>query len=48
MSKANLALLSIIALLAFGFDASAESKKCPKGYVYDEESGKCVVKRGSG
>lgn len=48
MSKAALALLSIIALLALGFDASAQSKKCPKGYVYDKDTGKCVSRRGSG
>lgn len=48
MSKAALALLSIIVLLALGFDASAQSKKCPKGYVYSEDTGKCVSRRGSG
>ncbi len=48
MSRAVLALLSIMALLALGFDASAQSKKCPKGYVYDEDTGKCVGRRGSG
>lgn len=48
MSRAVLALL-IMALLAFGFDASAQSKKCPKGYVYDDHTGKCVSsQRGSG
>ena len=48
MSKVILSLFAIVALLAFGFDASAQSKKCPKGYVYDEDTGKCVVRRGSG
>jgi hypothetical protein len=48
MSKILFTLLAITTLLALGFDASAQSKKCPKGYVYDEDTGKCVSRRGSG
>ena len=48
MSKVLFTVLAITALLALGFDASAQSKKCPKGYVYDEDTGKCVGRRGSG
>ena len=35
-------------LQRIGFAAAAESKKCPKGFYYDEETGKCVARRGSG
>lgn len=48
MSKVVFALLAIIAVAALGFDASAQSKKCKKGYVYDSSTGKCVSRRGSG
>jgi len=41
------ALLVMIALLALGFEASAQAKKCPDGYYYDEEIDKCVKRRGS-
>ena len=37
----------MIAVLAVGFDASAQSR-CKKGYYYDEETGKCIKRRGSG
>jgi hypothetical protein len=47
MLRILLALLSMGAVLALGFDASAQSKRCPKGYYYDEEIGKCVPRRGS-
>ena len=48
MLRSALALLTICSVLALGFDAYAQSKKCPKGYYYDEEVGKCVLRRGSG
>lgn len=41
-------LLTSLAVLVLGLDASAQSKKCPEGYVYDEASGLCVSSRGSG
>lgn len=47
MSKIVIALLAMIAVLALGFNASAQSKKCPKGYYYNDEIGKCVARRGS-
>jgi hypothetical protein len=47
MSRIVLAVLAIIAVLALGFDASAQSKKCKSGYYYDEDTGKCVARRGS-
>jgi hypothetical protein len=47
MLKIILAVLTMSAVLALGLDASAQSKKCPKGYYYDEEIGKCVARRGS-
>lgn len=47
MSKIIVAAFTIVAVIAFGFEASAQSKKCPDGYYYDEEIGKCVKRRGS-
>ena len=48
MTKAVLAVLPLIALfMVASFDASAQSRKCPKGFVYDAETGKCVGRRGS-
>ena len=38
----------MIAMLATSFDASAQSTRCKKGYYYDEETGKCIKRRGSG
>jgi len=38
--------IAMITLLATSFDASAA--KCKKGYYYDEETGKCIKRRGSG
>ena len=37
-----------IAMLAASFDVSAQTSKCKKGYYYDEETGKCIKRRGSG
>jgi hypothetical protein len=48
MSRIVITVMALIAMLAVGFDASAQSKKCPKGYYYDEETGKCIARRGSG
>ena len=48
MSKTILSLLTIMAVLALGFEASAQAKKCPKGYMYNPATGKCVPRRGSG
>ena len=47
MSRIVLAMLAMIAVLALGLDASAQSKKCKKGYYYNEATGKCVPRRGS-
>ncbi|MGE3528308.1 MAG: carbohydrate-binding module family 14 protein [Methyloceanibacter sp.] len=47
MSRIVLAVMAITAMLAVGFDALAASKKCPEGFYYDEETGKCVSRRGS-
>jgi len=38
--------IALIAVLATSFDASAA--RCKKGYYYDEETGKCIKRRGSG
>jgi hypothetical protein len=48
MPRLILTAMAMIAMLAVGFDALAQSKKCPKGFYYDEETGKCVARRGSG
>jgi hypothetical protein len=48
MSRLILTVMAMMAMLAVGFDAMAQSKKCPKGFYYDEETGKCVARRGSG
>ncbi len=48
MARLVLSLVAIVALLGVGFEASAGSKKCPKGYYYDASTGKCVMRRGSG
>ena len=47
MLRIVLAVLTMSAVLALGFDAYAQSKKCPKGYYYDEEIKMCVARRGS-
>ncbi len=36
----------MIAVLGTSFDASAA--RCKKGYYYDEETGMCIKRRGSG
>ena len=48
MSRIVLTVMAMIAMLAVGFGAAAKSKKCPKGFYYDEETGKCIARRGSG
>ncbi len=48
MSRIFLTIMAVTAMLAVGFDALAGAKKCPKGFYYDEETGKCVARRGSG
>lgn len=48
MSRIVLAAMAMIAMFAVGFDALAQSKKCPEGFYYDEETGKCISRRGSG
>lgn len=48
MSRLILTIMAVMAMLTVGFDAMAQSKKCPKGFYYDEETGKCVARRGSG
>ena len=39
--------LTIAAVVGFSYEAMA-GKKCPKGYTYSQESGKCVRKGGRG
>jgi hypothetical protein len=48
MSRIVLTVMALIAMLAVGFAASAQAKKCPRGYYYDEETGMCIARRGSG
>ena len=38
--------LTVMAVVAFSFDAVAGSKQCKKGFTYSESSGKCVRKGG--
>lgn len=47
MSKTLVALLATIAFAGFSLDASAQSRKCPKGSVWNPDLGKCVIPRGS-
>ncbi|HSD93356.1 MAG TPA: hypothetical protein VLB11_10075 [Methyloceanibacter sp.] len=47
MFRIVLATLGTVAVLALGLEASAGAKKCPDGYYYDEDSGKCIKRRGS-
>jgi hypothetical protein len=47
MLRLVVALLTLSAVFALGLDAFAQSKKCPRGYYYDEQIGKCVARRGS-
>jgi len=48
MSRIVPIIIAMIAMLTVGFDASAQTSKCKKGYYYDEETGKCIKRRGSG
>ena len=48
MCRLAVCSMAMMAILAVGFDAMAQSKKCPKGFYYNEETGKCVARRGSG
>jgi len=48
MPRIVLTIIAMIAVLAVSLDASAQSKKCKRGFYYDEASGKCVPRRGSG
>ena len=47
MAKTLVTLLATIAFIGFAFDASAQSRKCPKGSVWNPDLGKCVIPRGS-
>ncbi len=47
MGKILVALLATLAFAALGLEASAQTKSCPDGKVYDPDSGKCVTPRGS-
>ena len=44
MMKLLLAVLPMLAVVTFGYDASAKPK-CPKGTSYDAATGKCIGKR---
>ena len=47
MVKILVALLATLAFAASTLEASAQSKKCPEGKVYNPDTGKCVTPRGS-
>jgi hypothetical protein len=47
MAKILVALLATLAFAALSLDASAQTRKCPEGKVYDPDTGKCVTPRGS-
>jgi hypothetical protein len=48
MTKALTAALAAVTLIALTAGAIAGTKKkCPEGYVYVPEIGKCVLKSGS-
>jgi hypothetical protein len=49
MKRLLVVALSMLAFAASGAVASAEDakKKCPEGTVFDDDTGKCVVDKGS-
>ena len=47
MTKTVVLLLATLTFAILSIDASAQTKKCPQGKVYDPDSGKCVTPRGS-
>ncbi len=47
MTRGIVLLLATIALGVLSLDASAQTKQCPDGKVYDPDTGKCVTPRGS-
>jgi len=47
MARTLFALLATLAVAALSLDASAQTKKCPQGQVYNPDTGKCVTPRGS-
>jgi hypothetical protein len=47
MTKTIVLILATIAVAALSLDASAQTKRCPKGKVYDPDTGRCVTPRGS-
>ena len=47
MTRAIVLFLATIAFAALNLDASAQTKRCPEGKVYNPDTGKCVTPRGS-
>lgn len=47
MTKTIVLFLAMIAFAAMSVDASAQTKRCPEGKVYDPDKRKCVTPRGS-
>ncbi len=47
MTKAVVLLLATLAFAVVSLDASAQTKQCPEGKVFDPDTGKCVTPRGS-
>jgi len=47
MARTLVALLATLAVATLSLDASAQTKKCPQGKVYNPDTGKCVTPRGS-
>ena len=47
MTRAIVLFLATIAFATLTLDASAQTKRCPEGKVYNPDTGKCVTPRGS-
>jgi hypothetical protein len=47
MTKKIVLFLATFAFAALSLDASAQTKQCPEGKVYDPDKRKCVTPRGS-
>ncbi len=47
MTKTIVLFLATIAFAFLSLGASAQTKRCPDGKVYDPDTGKCVTPRGS-
>ena len=47
MTKTIVLFLATFAFACLSLDASAQTKQCPDGKVYNPDTGKCVTPRGS-